>query len=325
MIEPKDIDLQTYEELEQFTQKVLAHMKRDRIPTTPEYYKIYFQKILVEESDYEFRKHISKLNKREETEETERILEYEEKIDSIAKLNKQMLKNIQSTYKKNSYLVKFIKESEQQSKTLVTPGAINMFFKKLTSTIEHIHKSLQKDMIVIKELYSKTITLLKNIESTKIFDSKFHVFKKEYFLSKIKKELELSQRLNFKSYLMVMKLDKQTIEILKTPLNIEKANRFFSKVIQKKFRKDDVIGYLDNDVFGVIFSNLNPHDVQKVAVKFSDILNHSSMYIDDEYLELHSVIAIHELRGDCYLQNTNEALELLDKAYNENIPYLIDY
>jgi len=325
MISKEDIDLETYDKLEKFTQKVLQNMKTDGIPTTPEYYKIYFQKTLAQENDYELRKHISKLNKRETKEETEKILEYEEKLDSIAKLNKEMLKNIQSTYKKNNYLIKFIQQSEKQSQSLVTPKAIHIFFKKLNSTISQIHNSLQKDMDVMKELYSKTLTLLKNIESNKIFDTKFHVYKKEYFLSKIKQEVEISKKLNFNSYLMVMKLDKTTSLQLKNILNNEKANKFFAKVIQSKFRKDDIIGYLDNGVFGIIFSNLNEKDVQKVAVKFSDILNHSSMYINDEYLELHPVIAIQKLKDEFYLQNINQALQLLDKAYNENISFLIDY
>jgi len=325
MITKNSVNLSNnYDELEKFTHKVLENMKMDNVPTTPEYYKIYFQKTLIEEKDCDFRKYISKINIKEEREESEKILEYEAKIDSIAKLNKNMLKNIQSTYKKNSYLMKFIKETEKQSKSLVTPTAINMFFKKLNSTIEHIHKSLQKDMKVIKELYSKNITLLKELESNKIFDTKFQVYKKEYFLSKLKKELENSQKLNFKSYLLVIKLNHTTIEKLKTPINIDKANSFFSKVIQNKFRKDDIIGYLDNGIFGVIFSNLNPKEVQKVAVKFSDILNNSSMFINEEYLELHPVLAITEINGDCYIKKLNEAFDLLDKAYTKNIPYLIN-
>jgi len=326
MIDKKSIDLtQNYDELEKFTYKVLENMKMDNVPTTPEFYKIYFQKTLIEEKDCEFRKYVSKINIREEKEESEKILEYEEKIDSISKLNKNILKNIQSTYKKNSYLLKFIKESKVQSKSLVTPSAIELFFKKLTSTIEHIHKSLQKDMLTIKELYAKNIVVLKELESNKIFDTNLQVYKKTYFLSKLKKELEISTKLRFKSYLMLIKLDKKTIKNLKIPLNIEKANKFFSKVLQNKFRKNDVIGYLDNGVFGVIFNNLNPKEVQKVAIKFSDILNHSSMYINDEYLELQSVISIVEISGDCYIQNINKALDLIDKAYLENIPYLIDY
>jgi len=326
MISKNSIDLnQNYDELERFTYKVLENMKMDNVPTTPEFYKIYFQKTLIEEKDCEFRKYVSKINIREEKEESEKILEYEEKIDSISKLNKNILKNIQSTYKKNSYLLKFIKDSKIQSKSLVTPNAIELFFKKLTSTIEHIHKLLQKDMLTIKELYAKNIVVLKEVESNKIFDTNLQVYKKSYFLSKLKKELEISTKLHFKSYLMLIKLDKKTIKNLKTPLNIEKANKFFSKVLQNKFRKNDIIGYLDNGIFGVIFNNLNPKEVQKVAIKFSDILNHSSMYINDEYLELQAVISIIEISGDCYIKNLNKALDLIDKAYLENIPYLIDY
>jgi len=325
MIKKDDIRINNnYDELENFTQKVLENMKKDNIPTTPEYYKIYFQKTLLEEKDCEFRRYISTINIREEKEESEKILAYEEKIDSLTKLNKDILKNIQSTYKKNSYLMKFITESQKQSKSLSTPNAIDMFFKKLTSTIEHVNKSLKKDMLIIKELYSKNITLLKELESNKIFDTNFQVYKKEYFLSKLKKELTNSQKLNFQSYLMLIRLNQETIKKLNTPLNIEKATKFFSKVLQNKFRKDDVIGYLDNGVFGVIFSNLNPKEVQKVAIKFSDILNHSSMYLNDEYIELQSVIAIVEIKGDCYIKNINNALNLLDNAYTANIPYLVD-
>jgi len=323
MLQKEDINIGNYDELERFTYKVLENMRNDNIPTIPEYYKIYFQKTLIEEKNCDFRKYVYKLNIQEEKEESEKILEYEAKIDSIAKLNKQMLKNIQSTYKKNTYLMKFINESKNQSQTLINQNAINMFFKKLTATIESIHASLKKDMEVIKELYSKNINVLKEVESNKIFDTKFQVYKKEYFLSKLKKELEISKKINFKSYLMLIKFDKNTINDLQTAINIEKANKFFSKVIQNKFRKNDIIGYLDNGIFGVIFSNLNPQEVNKVAIKFKDILSHSSMLIDDKYIELHPVLIIKEIKGDDYIDIFNQALDILEEAYLKNIPYLI--
>jgi len=324
MLSKEDIDIKhkNYDELERFTYKVLEKMKMDNIPTTPEYYKIYFQKTLLEEN-CDFRKYIYQINIKEEKEENEKILAYEEKIDSLSDLNKKILKNIQSTYKKNSYLVKFIKETQKQSKSLSSQTSIDMFFKKLTATIYNIHKLLKKDMLVIKELYTKNTALLKELEADKIYDTNFQVFTKKYFLSKLKKEIEASQKFNFSSYLMLIRLNKSTIKKLKDPLNIEKANKFFSKVLINKFRKDDVIGYLDTGIFGVIFSNLNPKEVGKVAVKFSDILNHSSMYINDEYIELQSVIAIVELKDHCYSQNLNNALSLLDEAFEKNVAYLI--
>jgi len=312
----------SYEELEQFTQKVLQKMKEDKVPTTPEYYKIYFQKTLLEEQNCEFRKYVATINIKEEKEEAEKILDYEAKIDAISKLNKHILKNIHSTYKKNSYLVKFIKVSQKQSQSLATPQAINLFFKKLTSTIEHIHKSMQKDMEVIKELYSRTVAVLKQLEAGKIFDTKFKVYKKEYFLSKLKKELDNVKKYHFQSYLMVIRLNKETIEKLQNPINIEKANRFFSNILQNKFRKDDIIGYLDSGIFGVIFSNLNPTEVQKVALKFSALLSSASMLVNDNTVELKPVIAIEEIDGDCYTKIVTKSIKTLEEAYNNNLPYV---
>jgi GGDEF domain-containing protein len=313
-----------YEELQKFTKKVFNKMELDNIAPTPTNYKIYFQKTILEEKDCDFRRYISSLDLREEQEETERILAHEEKMDKIAKLSIDMMQNIKSTYSKNSYLIKFIEESSKKSKSLVTQNAITEFFGKLRKNVNQLHTSLKKDMVTIKELYSQNVKIIKELEQHKIFDTNFQIYKKEYFLGKLKKELETSQEMKFQSYLMLIKLNKATEDKLYNPTDLDKANKFFSKVLMNKFRKSDVLGHLGNNVFGVMFSNLNNTEVKKVAIKFSDILNHSSMYLNDEYIELHSVISIIEIKGDCYIQLTNKALNELDKAYNKNIAYSIE-
>ena len=313
-----------YEDIEKFSQKVFENMTLDNIPPTPEYYKIYFQKTLLEEKDCEFRKKISQLNLRDDSNENEKILEYETKLDTLSNISKHMLKNINSTYKKTNYLVKFIDNSSKQSSSIINKNTIEMFFNKLKKTISTVEKSLKKDLEIIKELYSKNISVLREIEANKIYDSHFQVFKKEYFLAKLKKEVENSYTFNYKSYLMAIRLNKKTIEKLKTPINVNKANKFFSKVLQNKFRKNDIIGYLDNGVFGVILSNLNQEEVKKVAFKFKDILNNSSMFIDDDYIELKAVIAIKEIDEECYIKITQKTLDLIDKVYSKDIPYIIE-
>ena len=313
-----------YEDIEEFSQKVFENMKLDNIPPTPEYYRIYFQKTLLEEKDCDFRKKVSQFNLRDDSNENEKILEYETKLDTLSNISKHMLKNISSTYKKTNYLMKFIDTSSTQSSSIINKNTIEMFFKKLKKTINTVQKSMKQDLEIIKDLYAKNISILREIESNKIYDSTYQVFKKEYFLAKLKKEIENSLAFNYRSYLMAIRLDKNTIEKLKTPLNIDKANKFFSKVLQNKFRKNDIIGYLDNGVFGVILSNLNQEEVKKVAFKFKDILNNSSMFIDDDYIELKAIIAIKEIDEECYIKITKKTLDLIDKVYLKNIPYIIE-
>jgi GGDEF domain-containing protein len=312
------------EELKNFSKKVFDKMESENVPSTPGNYKIYFQKTILEETNCDFRRYVSSLDLREEQEETERILSHEEKMDKIAKLSIDMMQNIKSTYSKNSYLIKFIEESSKKSKSLVTQNAITEFFGKLRKNVHQLHTSLKKDMITIKELYSQNVKIIKELEQHKIFDTNFQVYKKEYFLGRLKKELEISQEMKFKSYLMLIRLNKNTMNLLNTPSELETANKFFSKVLMNKFRKSDVLGHLGDGIFGVIFSNLNSAEVKKVAIKFSDILNHSSMYLNNNYVELHSVISITEITGDCYIQLTNKALNQLDLAYTKNSLYLID-
>ena len=315
----------TFEDkLGDFSKKVFNKMELENVLPTPTNYKIYFQKTLLEEKDYEFRRYISSLNLREGQDETEKILAHEEKMDKITKLSIDMMQNIKSTYSKNSYLIKFIEESYKKSKSLVTQNAIAEFFTRLRKNVHQLHTSLKKDMLTIKELYSQNVRIIKELEQNKIFDTKFQVYKKEYFLGKLKKELELSKEMKFQSYLMLIKLNKETLKLLNTTSKLDTANKFFAKVLINKFRKSDILGHLGDGVFGVILSNLNNEEIKKVAVKFSDILNHSSLYLENQYIELHSVISITEIKGDCYIQITNKALTQLDLVFDKNTPYLIE-
>ncbi len=312
------------EKLKTFSKTVLERMELEDIPFTPINYKIYFQKTILEETDCDFRRYISSIDLREEKDETERILSHEEQMDKISKLSINMMQNMKSTYAKNNYLMKFIEESNKKSKSLVTKNAVTEFFDKLNKNVKQLNNSIKKDMLTMKELYSQNVRIIKELEKHKIFDTRLQVYKKEYFLGKLKKELEISQEMHFQSYLMLIKMNKETMTTLKSPSDFDAANKFFSQLLLKKFRKNDILGYLDDGVFGVIFSNLNESEVQKVAIKFANILNNSSIYINETYIELHAVISITEIKGDCYIKLTNHSLKQLDKAYEENTPYKVE-
>ena len=320
----QEVKMATNEQkFKEFSNRVIEIMNLDKVPATPEYYKIYFQKLLLDEKDSEFRKYIAKLNIRENnSNETERILSYEAKFEQISNLSKNMLKNIQETYKKNGYLVEFIEKNKTQSKSLTSPKAVEIFLKKLSKTITNIQNLLKKDLFTIRKLYNENISILRELENKKIFHTDFKIYKKDYFLEKLKCELENTQEMNIQSYLMLIKLDKQTIKLLNSPMNIEKAHRFFSKILTHKL-KENIIGYLENGVFGVIFSNLNSLEIQKLVLKFTDILNQGSIYLDDDYIELHSVFAVREINGDCHIKIITDCLDLVDKTFEDEKPYLI--
>jgi len=168
------------------------------------------------------------------------------------------------------------------------------------------------------EVYRK---LLKELQSNKIFNTKFQVYKSDYFLELLQKELNQTKEFNYKSFLMLIRLNKKTVKSLKTAINYHKANTFFSKLLLNKFRKDDVIGYLNNGVFGVILTNLNETELKKVVIKFTSLLNHSSMYINDDYIEVKAVISITKINDKNSLE---KGLELLDQAYEEEKEYIIE-
>ena len=64
---------------------------------------------------------------------------------------------------------------------------------------------MSKQMGVLKVHYEKTSTILKDVESKAVFDSRFGVYNRRYFLKNIESECKSIEQFNHRKYIGISK------------------------------------------------------------------------------------------------------------------------
>jgi len=297
-------------EMERFAKKVFDKIIEENIYPIPYYYSIYFFNMLEEESA-EFKKSVMGLIELEGTNELEEDLKFEQKLKTSFKYSKDIIKETAMVYKLTSLFKDknntFLKEIENVS----TPQVFKNILRNTQKNTEAINKKISDSISSMKELYSKNIVTLKEIEKETIFDSLYGLYNNNYFLRELDREISQIKKFKHTSSLIIIK----PTDLVLNKLNSEKSkiviNRFVAKILLKTSRRTDIIAHLGNGFFGMLLKHTDKIGAMRTSERLSDIISNSTMFIEGEELEVHISIGITEIFAD------KKGIDLMDCVYKK--------
>jgi len=327
MIQKKDISVEGVDlseastEIEKFAKKVFDKLIEENVYPIPYYYNIYFFNMLEEES-LEFKKSVMGLIELEGTNDFEEDLKFEQKLKKSFKYSKEIVQTTALIYKLSNLLKEknkvFLKEVESVS----TPQVFKNILTTSIKNTEAVTKKLDVTLKNIKELYSNNVKLLKEIEKDTIFDSVYNLYNKNYFIREVKKEIAQVEKFKHTSSLILLRVNTNVIEQLKTDKSKILVNRFISKILLKTSRRTDIIAHLGDGYFGMLLKHTDRVGAMKTSERLSDIISNSTMFIEGNELEVRIVIGVSEILAEKSETDTiNCAYQKLDEAQNENQLY----
>ncbi|NPA11850.1 MAG: diguanylate cyclase [Epsilonproteobacteria bacterium] len=308
--------------LEKFAKKVLDKLIEEGTPPIPYYYKIYFLNMLDEEP-IDFRKQVYELISIEENSEDEKDLELEKKLKLSFKYSKEILQRTALLYKTSTSIRELIKKHLQEIVNGASPKTIEKILNHLEAKIETISVKMENELKAIKNLYSKNVEVIKEIESNSMFDQKYGVYNKNYFLKLVKKEIDLIDRFSHVSSIITIKIKDSVLANFSEKSKIL-ANRSVAKIILKTSRRTDIVAHLGDGVFAMLLKHTDRIGASKTIERLADMISMSAVFLEGEEVELAIVGGVAEIKEKKDVNEyLNNVLKAMKEAEQENTLYKV--
>jgi len=301
-------------EIERFSIMVLKSLIEQGIPPTPDNFKIYFEKLLDEKS-IDFQKKIQELLEFEESNYNENRVEIEKDIKEIFVSINNIIKVVNSIYKNIRLIKQLSSETEQElrdnSNTLVVKNVAIGFKDKLDQFVSSIDKQLE----TLKDRYQQAGESFKSLESSTIFDTRFGVYNKRYFIEQAKKERQKIQKFRHKSSIVVLKIKDDVLKGLPYQKDKIFLLRIIAKMLLKTSRRNDIIAYFGGNSFILLLRHTNLQSTKMACERIHEMLINSNIILNDMEINIDMSIGIAAVDEKVEVEESiNCALEAMGEA-----------
>lgn len=319
----KDISSPT-SPIEVFAKKVLDKLITEGIPPIPSNYALYFFNMLDDE-DAKLKKQISDMISLEENNDVEKDIQFEKDMKISFKYSKEILQHTAVIYKITKQLKSITSDASKEALHLSSPKMAEKYLNTIVTKVDRIFTKMEDELKEIKELYSKNIEIMKEIDSNTLFDMTYGVYNGKYFKRVLTKEIQSVQKFKHTSSLITLKVSNETLKDIKLKKSFMIINRSIAKILLKTSRRTDIISHLGNGIFAMLLKHTDNIGAEKTVERLSDIISNSTVFIEGNEAEVKIVASICEIRGDKTYDNYSKICgENLQKAQKEDKLYIIE-
>lgn len=310
-------------EIERFSISVLKKLIEDSVPPTPDNYRVYFEKLL-DEKNLNFQKKIQELLEFEENNYSENRVEIEKDVKEIFIDINSIIKVVNSIYKNIKIIRQISVETQKEFENHDNPLIIKNSTVAFNHKIEQFLKSIDKQIELLQGKYQKAGETFKNIENSTIFDTRFGVYNKRYFIEQTKKEREKIKKFNHQSTIVTIKV-KDTI-LNKIPYKKDKIFllRVIAKMLLKTSRRNDIISYFGENSFIMLLRHTDIESAKKACDRIYEMLTNANIILNNMELDIEVNIGISPIEKDKEIEESIScALEAMQKSEEEKSIYKI--
>ncbi|MDR1911739.1 MAG: diguanylate cyclase [Helicobacteraceae bacterium] len=304
-------------ELEGFARAVLDELAKDALPPLPNYYQLYFDKML-DDKPYEFRKAANDMIEGESDAEDEKRMHMERQLQEGFGIFKEILQNVATLFKNVSAMTLIGKRRMQEAKGINNPSAVQNLSLALNNDLEKLTSVLNSQAIVIKNLYSKSAKIIQDVKGETIYDSQYGVFNKRYLMEQVRAEIAQIGKFNHHSSLLLAKLSSKIKERIQNEKQSGLINRTISKLFLKTSRRSDVVAHFGDGCFGILLKHTDEQNASRAALRVAEMTSGSHFFIADHEIKLEICIGIAALEVSQEAETALvRALDAMNKADNE--------
>ncbi len=301
-------------EVERFAIVVLKKLIEDSIPPTPDNYRIYFEKLLDEKS-IDFQKKIQELLEFEENSYSENRVEIEKDVKEIFININSIIKVVNAIYKNIKIIKQITQETHKELETNENPLIIKNSAANLNAKINQFVSSMDKQLEILQEKYIKAGETFKSIENSTIFDTRFGVYNKRYFIQQAKKEREKIKKFNYESSIVTIQVKKSVLK--KLPLSKDKIFllRIIAKMLLKTSRRNDIISYFGENSFIMLLRHTDLDSTKKACERMFEMLSNANIILNDMEIDIDIGIGVAPVNKEIEIEESiNCALEAMQKS-----------
>ncbi|MDR3347160.1 MAG: diguanylate cyclase [Helicobacteraceae bacterium] len=279
------------DEMGKFGQSVLSGLSKDNLPPFPNYYQLYFEKML-DDCPYEFRKSISDMIETEQNTEDEKRMRMEKQLQDGFAIFKEFLQNVATLFKNVSNMTQISKRRMQEAKGINNPSAVQNLTLALNNDLEKLTSVLNSQALVIKNLYAKSAKIIQEVNSETIYDSRYGIFNKRYLSEQIVAELKQMGKFHHQSTLILAKLSTKIKAKITNDKQLALINRTISKLFMKTSRRSDIVAYFGDGCFAMLLKHTDEQNASRAAARVAEMTSGSHFFIADQEIKLEICIGI---------------------------------
>lgn len=298
--------------LESFSNEVLRLLIEKNIPPLPANYQTFFEQLL-NDYDLDFQKKIHDLME-VDLKNDERNINFEKNIHLAFSKIKDLLKCTSSIYKNLAII------NEHEKKVYVQ----NTGNKKILDEISTLQNVVDKQIIELKALYQQCNKILDNININTMYDSKFDVYNKRYFIKSVQEEAKSVQKFKHTSTILMMSLTHSVIMYLRNEQMAIIVMKTVAKLLLKTSRRSDMIGYIGNGIFGMLLKHSDIISSKKASERLVELIKNTNIFLSNKEINLDINIGIAKIIPQRSAEDSlNYAISALRLSQNNQVEYLV--
>ena len=309
----------TFETIDELSLETLNSLKEDRSPATPTNYGIYFEKAL-ELKDDNIQKDIDEILNLDIIHSLEDSFETEKYIKENITQVKNILRTISVIYEKTNIMKKITQKKKEDISVDYNKFSLLSFEEDL----ENFNNILRKQLLTIKESYNKSISSIKEIENRSIYDHKYEIFNKNYFLKALTNEIKSINKFSHESIVFAIKVDNKLLDSIKFKKDRAIIIKLVSKMLLKSLRKNDIVAHYKDDVFVCLLKYSDIEDAKNICDRIYNAIHSTKVVLNFKEITVDVKIAISRLNPNLEPEKIiNSLLEKLSLSKNEPNSYII--
>ena len=278
-------------ELEKFSLYVLKVLMDENIPSTPNNFQIYFEKLL-DNKPLSFKKRINDMLEAENANDDEHRAKMEMEVKEGFGQIKSIMQVVSTVYKNINVMQAIVKKRVSELEVSSGQLSITNITSALGEDLKKLSTLMNKQMGILKTHYEKTGTILKEIESKAVFDSRFGVYNRRYFLKSIENENKSIEQFNHRSTLVLAKIKDSILNKIVNTKDRMVLTRNIAKLLLKTSRRSDIVAHYGDGVFGMLMKHTDVSNAQRACERISDLIYATSFFIADTEIDTDIELAI---------------------------------
>ncbi len=274
-------DNSTLKQMALFSKQVVEKLIREKIPTTPENYAIYFEKMLAEKPLTQ-RKGILKILEVEETKEHTYLASTENSVKESFKHIKTILETVSHMYNKINKLKTLTKAKKQE----LHNGSGQVALVSYEENLNEIVEALAKQQKILKEHYGEISEGIKVFQEESIFDSKYDVYNKSYLFNVLEAEKKNVINFNNDSAILAFKVQESALKQVRLLRDKELIVKSVASMIMKRSRRSDIIGHLGEGTFIMVLKHTDLDHAQKAIESIDNMISFTNYIVDSKSVEI---------------------------------------
>ncbi len=299
-------------ELEKYAKEVLQTLIKEGIPPTPSNFDAYFDKLL-ENKPHAFRKEILKLIELEEGDDDHSAVMEHYLKEAFANI-RTFLQYINTLYKNLRQLETIVEKRAYEVEAVSDKSGIQNMLKALKRDIHTMNEMIRKDAKELKETYAATTELVQEVQEKTIHDDRFGVYKKNYLIKKMRREVKLIEEFHHESTLMMVRAKEEVLARLKNPKVRQMVLRTVARLLLKTSRRSDLIAHYEGGIFAILMRHTPIDKAQLAAERLKELVSNTNFFVGDEEVMLEVDIGIARIDPERTIEQTIvcalDALEL---------------